>query len=176
MVITRRAVLTYIHETREDETLMIHRNKPGDFLFDTFVAPGGGIEYGEKPFEAAYRETKEETGLNLINLVYRGTVLFDNGTMPTSGGKKGNQSVDIFCANSFYGDQLSVSESGPLVWVPNHEVGERSGSNGGDLIYDWLTDGRLFDARIIKRGGGVESSDVDWTSEFEVPENPYKPS
>ena len=37
-----------------------------------WVLPGGGIDKGEKPEEAAKREVKEEAGLDVENLIYIG--------------------------------------------------------------------------------------------------------
>ena len=44
-----------------DKILLIHRCKDGQ---EYFVIPGGTIEPGEKPLEAALREMKEEVNLN----------------------------------------------------------------------------------------------------------------
>lgn len=46
----------------EGKILLIHRFKNGE---EYYVFPGGGVEEGESVEEAATREAKEETGLNV---------------------------------------------------------------------------------------------------------------
>jgi 8-oxo-dGTP diphosphatase len=46
----------------DDRVLLMRRRKPGE---EYYVVPGGGIEPGETPEEAAVREAKEETGLDV---------------------------------------------------------------------------------------------------------------
>lgn len=46
----------------ENKILLIHRIKEGK---EYYVLPGGKIEYGETPEEAAIREVKEETSLTI---------------------------------------------------------------------------------------------------------------
>jgi len=46
----------------KNKILLIHRKKPGK---EYYVIPGGGIEKGESPEEAAIREIKEETNLDI---------------------------------------------------------------------------------------------------------------
>jgi len=65
--------------------------------------PGGGIEQGETPVEAAARELKEETGIESKNL----TLLF----VMNVGGKK----VHVFKADNFTGD-LRSSNEGIACW------------------------------------------------------------
>lgn len=48
---------------KDDKILLIHRFKNGK---EYYVAPGGGIEEGETPEEAAIREAKEETSLDIV--------------------------------------------------------------------------------------------------------------
>lgn len=55
--------------------LLMRRRKRGE---DYYVVPGGGIEPGETPEEAAVREAKEETGLD-VRLDRKLRVFDDNG-------------------------------------------------------------------------------------------------
>jgi 8-oxo-dGTP pyrophosphatase MutT (NUDIX family) len=50
---------------RNDELLLIHRQKPGQ---DYYILPGGGVELDESFEEACIREVKEETGLDVLSL------------------------------------------------------------------------------------------------------------
>ncbi|MGV8169024.1 MAG: NUDIX domain-containing protein [Candidatus Nanoarchaeia archaeon] len=47
---------------KKEKILFIHRHKKG---IEFFTLPGGGIEEGETPEEAAVREAKEETSLSI---------------------------------------------------------------------------------------------------------------
>lgn len=46
---------------KNKKVLLLHRVSN----FDVWEFPGGGIEFGESPEDAAVRETKEETGLKV---------------------------------------------------------------------------------------------------------------
>jgi 8-oxo-dGTP diphosphatase len=71
--------------------------KPG--FFDI---PGGKIEDGETMEEAAIREYKEETGLNIENPIYRGII---NVVFP-----KGTYRLNTFIVNSFSGELQETEE------------------------------------------------------------------
>ena len=62
-MIKPRATVLFVND--DDEVLLIHRNKFGD---EYFQLPGGGIEVGETPIEAAMREGIEETSLYINDL------------------------------------------------------------------------------------------------------------
>lgn len=57
--ISERAAVLIVEDER---ILLMRRRKPGE---EYYVVPGGGIEPGETPEEAAIREAKEETGLDV---------------------------------------------------------------------------------------------------------------
>jgi len=55
---------------KKDKILLLKRkNVHGDGFWST---PGGHLEFGENPFECAIRETKEETGVNIVNVMFLG--------------------------------------------------------------------------------------------------------
>lgn len=55
---------------KNGEVLMMQRT--GSTGTGTWAIPGGGIEFGETPEEAAVRETREETGLKVNDLEFVG--------------------------------------------------------------------------------------------------------
>lgn len=70
-------------------------------------APGGHIEPGETPLEAAIRETREEVGLTPLNPVSRGVLLFaflDGYT----------ERCEVFEAKAFTGTPVATDEADPF--------------------------------------------------------------
>ncbi|MGC9346955.1 MAG: NUDIX domain-containing protein [Anaerolineae bacterium] len=59
-----------VYAVRDDEVLVMRRNKEPNL--GLWIAPGGKIERGESPHEAARREMEEETGLVVEDLAWRG--------------------------------------------------------------------------------------------------------
>lgn len=61
----------------DDEMLMLNRlKKPNMGLWN---GVGGKVEANETPLQSAIRETREETGIQISHLDYRGTIFFENG-------------------------------------------------------------------------------------------------
>lgn len=76
--------------------------KPG--FFDI---PGGKIEEGETKEEAVIREYKEETGVDILNPVYRGII---NVVFP-----KGTYQYHTFISDSFEGNLIETEEAIPAL-------------------------------------------------------------
>ena len=73
--------LCYITRRREGgrDWLMLYRNaKKNDVNAGKWVGVGGKLEPGETPEACALRETREETGLSLPDLRYRGVIDFSS--------------------------------------------------------------------------------------------------
>lgn len=66
--------------TKGDHLLLLERK--GVHGQGTWSTPGGHLEYGESPEECAIRETKEETGVDIVNVRALG---FTNDVFESSG-------------------------------------------------------------------------------------------
>lgn len=112
---TDHAVLCFI---REGGRLLLIRKKRG-LGAGKINAPGGRLEPGETPLEAAIRETREEVGLIPEDLQQRGELSFvflDGYSLYCS----------VFFAGSYLGKLIETDEARPF-WcaesgIPYHEM------------------------------------------------------
>jgi ADP-ribose pyrophosphatase YjhB (NUDIX family) len=100
-----------VYARRDDEVLLMHRHKePNRGLW---VAPGGKLEPGESPHDAARRELAEETGLALdvSDLELRGVCT------ETSPRPDWQWFLFIFVTQKVAGPAQSTHREGKLAWV-----------------------------------------------------------
>jgi ADP-ribose pyrophosphatase YjhB (NUDIX family) len=64
-----KGIIVHTIITKHGELLIIKRSKNNFFLSEEWDTPGGTLKDGENPIDGAIREAKEETGLNINNLV-----------------------------------------------------------------------------------------------------------
>ncbi|WP_379138347.1 8-oxo-dGTP diphosphatase [Paenibacillus sp. sgz500958] len=90
-----------------DKILLLNRQHDS---FRGYISPGGRIEFPESPTECAIREVKEETGLTVSNLVYKGLAEYMN---------PGQERYMIFnyITYDFTGELLQGSREGKPEWV-----------------------------------------------------------
>jgi 8-oxo-dGTP diphosphatase len=105
-----RAVLCFI--VKGDRVLLI-RKKRG-LGAGKINAPGGKLERGETPIEAAIRETQEEIGVTPLQLEERGQLHFQF----TDGY---SLHCTVFVARDLAGDPIETAEATPY-WIPIREV------------------------------------------------------
>lgn len=92
---------------KNDNILLLNRQHDN---FKGWIQPGGKVEYMESIFEAAIREVKEETGLEVINLKLKGISGFINKD-------KGERFIyyDFLC-DDFKGEIIKKSPEGNPKW------------------------------------------------------------
>ncbi|MEK5233246.1 8-oxo-dGTP diphosphatase [Lysinibacillus sp. FSL K6-0232] len=97
-----------------DKILLL--NRPVERGFPGYIGAGGKVDFPESLTEAAIREVKEETGLMVKDLVYKG---LDEYVDPK---KNYRYMVFNYLATSFEGTLLKNPPEGELVWVPLNEA------------------------------------------------------
>ncbi|WP_369010062.1 8-oxo-dGTP diphosphatase [Alkalihalobacillus sp. TS-13] len=96
-----------------DKILLIDRQKDD---FKGFIPPGGCVEFPESIVEGAMREVKEETGLTVRNLMFKGLSEYVN---PVS---KARYMIFNYWTEEFDGELLENPPEGNLYWAPIDEA------------------------------------------------------
>jgi 8-oxo-dGTP diphosphatase len=142
---------TLLFVRRQDEVLLI-RKKRGHGA-GKINGPGGKVDPGETPVEAAVRETGEEIGIRVMDPELKGRFRFVDLVAPQWLGY-------VYLAHRFEGTPVSTEEADPAwypigalpfdemwdddrFWLPGVLDGERL---AGDFLFD---DGRLLAHRLV---------------------------
>lgn len=109
----KTTTLCYIE--KDNQYLMLHRTKKeNDENKDKWIGIGGKIEEGETPFDCIIREAKEETGLTLNKVNFRGIVYFRNTFYP-------DEDMYLFTSDDFSGTIKDCNE-GDLEWIDKDDL------------------------------------------------------
>lgn len=92
-----------------DKVLLLDRQHDH---FKGFIPPGGKVDFPESIVEGAIREVKEETGLEVENLVYKGLYEYVN---PVANDR---YMIFNYLTKDFTGELLDNPPEGKLVWAP----------------------------------------------------------
>ncbi len=111
---TIRAVICYLR--RGDDFLLLLKAS-GRFGGGFWNAPGGKIDEGESPEDAAKREVFEETGLTIIRLEKMGFLEFFFGP----GKSRPDWTAEVFVSCDFLGEQRE-SKEGRLEWFSREKL------------------------------------------------------
>jgi 8-oxo-dGTP diphosphatase len=137
--------------TRRDDQVLLIRKKRGHGA-GKINGPGGKVDPGESPEEAAIRETREEVGIQVRHLQLKGVFRFVDLVAHQWLGY-------VFLSRRFEGNPMSTEEADPAwfpidalpfeemwdddrFWLPRVLAGERL---EGDFLFD---DGRLLAHRL----------------------------
>ena len=136
--------LGYI-ETRESY-LMLHRvKKEQDVNEGKWIGIGGKFEYGESPEECMIREAKEETGLAVTSMKFRGILTFISD-------KHDPEYICLYTIDGFSG-QLKECDEGELLWVPKDEIFGLNLWEGDRIFFDLLQkDVPFFSLKLCYEG------------------------
>lgn len=135
------ATLCYIK--KNNKILMLHRvKKETDFHEGKWNGVGGKLEIGETPEECAIREVKEETGLTVKSLKFKGILTapkFDT---------KNDWYIFVFVVNKFKGKIIESSE-GYLEWIENDKLLNLNLWPGDKLFIPWTFEEKFFSMKVI---------------------------
>ncbi|WP_288770857.1 8-oxo-dGTP diphosphatase [Sneathia vaginalis] len=107
-------ICTVCYIEKDDEVLMLYRNKKeNDINEGKWIGVGGHVEKNESPYDCIVREVKEETGLDVYNLIPRGhmTFIFNNDVTY----------IHVFSTRDFKGSLIDCDE-GELHWIKKSDI------------------------------------------------------
>jgi 8-oxo-dGTP diphosphatase len=134
---TIRATLLFV--IRDGEVLLIRKQR--GLGAGKINGPGGKVDPGESPLEAAVRETQEELLITATGVTAAGELRFQfvDGTA---------LHCDVFRASGFQGEPSETDEAVPL-WFPIDAVPYDEMWDDDRLWFPRLFAGRWFDGRCV---------------------------
>lgn len=137
--------LCYIE--KDGAYLMIHRvKKMNDMNKDKWLGVGGKLEAGESPFDCARREIREECGIEVSELKYRGIITFVSDLY-------GTEYMHLFTATEYSGEICYECDEGNLEWVEKNRVRELPIWEGDKIFFDLLdSEQRFFSLKLCYEG------------------------
>ena len=128
---------TLCYLSRGDEYLMLHRvKKKNDLNHDKWIGFGGKLEENESPEEGILREVREETGLCLTDLRYRGIVTFISDEAE-------GEYMHLYTAEHYEGE-ITDCDEGEIAWIKKVDFAALPQWEGDKIFMKLLEDGAPF--------------------------------
>ena len=135
---TERCVLTYVIDG-DNILLILKKRGMGDGYYN---GPGGHIELEETKTEAAIRETKEETGLDVADLVDMGTLYFQF--------RDGTRMIGyVFTTHTYSGTLIDECDETKPFWAKITELDYSNMWEDDRLWFPLLLEGKRFNGYFI---------------------------
>jgi len=136
-----------------DEEMLLIRKTRGHGK-GKLVGPGGKVESGESPPEAAVRETKEEVGVRVTEVTKVGELEFVFGDEPF-------MYCHVFRAEEIKGEPEPSDEGIPR-WVPIEDLPYEEMWDGDEEWLPFLIDGQSFEGILQFDADGDELRDSNY--------------
>lgn len=148
----KETVLAYIHINHK--YLMLYRNKKkNDINEGKWIGIGGHLEDNETSDQCLIREIKEETGLDVLNFVYRGKLLFINGDF--------KEVMHLYYVDSVKGELIDCDE-GHLEWIDEDKLLTLNMWEGDKAFLPLLMDNEKFICLELKYNKNELISVIEW--------------
>ncbi len=145
-----RATLCFV--VRGGEILLIHKKR--GLGAGKINGPGGRIEPGESPMEAAIRETQEELGVIPVNLSQGGELQFQF----TDGY---SLHCTVFLAEDCQGEAIETDEAVPC-WTPLGQIPYDSMWEDDRHWLPGMLQGKIFQARFRFQDDTMLEKEIVW--------------
>lgn len=120
----RKAVRCYLIK---DDKVVVIKYKEENKMSGYYDIPGGKIEEGETPKQTAIREVKEETGLDVENLKYKGNMIIEYPNRIFD--------FDVFITNEIEGEPQEFEEN-TSEWIQIKELLQKEKILSNIMILD----------------------------------------
>ena len=154
----KHTTLCYLE--KDGASLMMHRvKKKNDENHDKWVGIGGHLEFGESPFDCVRRETREETGLTLRRVFYRGIITFIQKDVAT-------EYMHLFTSADFDGKMSGDCGEGVLEWVRKEDVPSLPIWEGDRIFLSLLDrEKRFFSLKLVYDGDRLIGQALEFAQE-----------
>lgn len=149
------ATLAYVKRYQQgvSQTLMMHKQRPGDYHEGKWNGLGGKFEVGESPEACLLREVHEESGLSVEKATLRGVITF-----PDFDGVD-DWYTFVYTVEAFAGVPRSSAE-GQLQWIDDADVLTLNVWEGDRVFWAWLERPQFFSATFRYQQGVFQDYDV----------------